>query len=124
MHDAYSNASLHFVQDGGCCLVHSGDLSENLGLHELGGFDFIRHTTAKDYHGQLQDVDEWESSNSLFPGAPFHIFVNASTSQDVHYINGGSVVVEWWCDRFHVAKQDAATFALPTDLSCAQPCAL
>ncbi|EGD79927.1 hypothetical protein PTSG_10209 [Salpingoeca rosetta] len=105
-----------------CCTVVLTDMSANLGLDELDGFDFVKNTTTTDYFGHTVQAEQWTNGPRLQPPTGFKIFIDRKTGEDVHYHNGGAYFLEWALDKRNVRPQAASTFELPSNPLCEDWC--
>eukprot|EP00295_Goniomonas_pacifica_P013040 CAMPEP_0175893710 /NCGR_PEP_ID=MMETSP0107_2-20121207/49608_1 /TAXON_ID=195067 ORGANISM="Goniomonas pacifica, Strain CCMP1869" /NCGR_SAMPLE_ID=MMETSP0107_2 /ASSEMBLY_ACC=CAM_ASM_000203 /LENGTH=240 /DNA_ID=CAMNT_0017214763 /DNA_START=28 /DNA_END=750 /DNA_ORIENTATION=+ len=85
-----------------CCKLIESNMTLNLGLKELGGFEFTGNTTATDLWGNEIPVERWESGQTLAPPAGFQIFIDERTGLDVHYHNGGPYFLEWALGKWDI----------------------
>eukprot|EP00730_Choanoeca_flexa_P011014 TRINITY_DN2224_c0_g1_i1.p1 TRINITY_DN2224_c0_g1~~TRINITY_DN2224_c0_g1_i1.p1 ORF type:complete len:410 (+),score=67.40 TRINITY_DN2224_c0_g1_i1:294-1523(+) len=101
------------ADDISCCQVIKANMTANLGLNELGGFDFLGMANTSNYHGDVILAEVW-SNGPGFPIAPaFKIMIDPRTQEDVHYYNGGSYPLQWWLHARNVAPQPRWLFELP-----------
>eukprot|EP00045_Choanoeca_perplexa_P015640 m.199850 g.199850 ORF g.199850 m.199850 type:complete len:814 (-) comp17045_c0_seq2:91-2532(-) len=105
-----------------CCQVIKANMTANLGLNELGGFDYLGMTNTTDFSGHVVEAEVW-TNGPKFPISPgFRIMIDPSSNEDVHYHNGGSFGLEWWLQPRNIATQPVSLFQLPDTPECEAMC--
>ncbi|EDQ88872.1 uncharacterized protein MONBRDRAFT_26022 [Monosiga brevicollis MX1] len=118
----WHNASQSTTDTPHCCQVIAADMTDNLGLNELGGFDYLGMMYTTDLWGRELAAQAW-TNGAQFPISPgFHIMIDPSSNEDVHYYNGGAYQLEWALGPRNVAPQPRELFELPPTPECLQMC--